>query len=142
MLMKTRPDRSRQSTWLGALAEAAKAQGIELPSFNGYGMGALRSTSTSWGRYVTLKRRFVPADQAEVDGVEWTLWREQDGLPVPVAAFREPVQPKQENVTTALVLLKGWLVDGWTPEETKAAVLRHPRAQAVEELPLPTVDKR
>src|SRR5438445_5097680 len=111
MLMKTMTDQLRQSTWLSALAEAAKVQGVELPSFDGYGMGALRSATTADGRFVTLKRRFVPADQAEVDGVEWALWCEEDAIPVPVVAFREPLRPKQENVATTLSLLKGWLVD-------------------------------
>jgi hypothetical protein len=28
-------------------------------------------------------------------------------------------------------LLKGWLVDGWTPVEAKLAAGQHPRAQAI-----------
>ena len=83
----------------------------------------------------------APVAQAEIDGVEWTLWRKQDDLPVPLAAFREPQQPKQENVTVALSLLEGWLVDGWTPDEAKAAVRKHPRAQIVEERLPPNSDK-
>jgi hypothetical protein len=132
---------SRQLTWLSAIANAAKLQRIELPSFDAYGMGALRSTTTASSRFVTLKRRIVSADQAEVDGVEWALWRVQDDLPVPVAAFREPLQPKQENVTAVLSLLKGWLIDGWTPDEAKAVVSKHPRAQAVREPPPPSNEK-
>ena len=117
----------RQQSWLRALAEAAKEQGVPLPSFTGHGMGSARSVKVGDGRFITFKRRLVPAAQAEVDGVEWTLWREQDDLPVPVAAFREPMEPKPESVTTALALLKGWLVDGWTPEEAQAAVRTHHR---------------
>jgi hypothetical protein len=135
--MKT-TDRSRRLTWLSAIAEAAKLEQIVLPSFDGYGMGALRSAATPAGRFVTLKRRLVPADQAALDGVEWALWYQQDRLPVPVAAFREPLEPKRENVAATLSLLKGWLVDGWTPDEAKAAAKTHPRAQPVEELPAPS----
>jgi hypothetical protein len=127
----------RQQSWLSTIAEAAKEQGFSLPSFTGHGMGSARSVKLADGRFITFKRRLVPEAQAEVDGIEWTLWREQDNLPMPVAAFREPVQPRQENVTAALSLLKGWLVDGWTPDEAKAAVRKHPRAQVVEELPPP-----
>ena len=54
---------------------------------------------------------------------------EQDDLPVPVAAFRESLEPKRENVTNTMLLLKGWLVDGWTPDDAKAAVGLHPRVQ-------------
>jgi hypothetical protein len=84
------------------------------------------------GRFVTFKRRLVQEAQADVDGVEWTLWHEPAGRPQPVAAFREPQHPQGENVATTLSLLKGWLVDGWTPDAAKAAVGKHPRCQVVE----------
>lgn len=51
-----------------------------------------------------------------MDGIEWTLWLEQDDIPTPVAAFREPVEPQPEDISRALKLLKGWLLDAWTPE--------------------------
>lgn len=105
-------------------------------------MGGARAESAADGRFITFKRRLVPAAQAEVDGVEWTLWNEQDDLPVPIAAFREPAEPNSENVKTALSLLTGWLVDGWTPDEAKAAVRTHPRAQPVPEMSPPSGDKR
>ena len=124
----------QQQSWLRAIAHAAKEQGVSLPSFTKHGMGSARSVSCD-GRFITFKRRLVPSTQAEVDGVEWTLWTAQDQLPVPVAAFREPLEPKPENVTVALSLLKGWLVDRWSAEETQAAVKAHPRALPVEELP-------
>jgi hypothetical protein len=54
LMMKTMTGRSPQKTWLGAIDEAARLQGLELPSFNGYGMGALRSATTASGRFVTL----------------------------------------------------------------------------------------
>jgi hypothetical protein len=137
-MKKMTTEHPRQQSWLKAIAQAAKEQGVSLPSFTGHAMGSARSVSVADGRFITFKRRLVPTARAEVDGVEWTLWREQDDLPVPVAAFREPLEPKQENVATALSLLKGWLVDGWTPEEAKAAVRTHPRAQPVEERPPPS----
>jgi len=81
------------------------------------------------GRFVTLKRRFVPADQAAVDGIEWTLWGEEAGLPVPVAAFRVPLQPNGDAVAAVLALLRGWLVESWSGDEAKAAVRKHPGAR-------------
>jgi hypothetical protein len=135
--MRKMTENPRQQSWLRAIAAAAKAEGVSLPSFTGHAMGGARSVSVEGGRFITFKRRLVPAAQAEVDGIEWTLWLEQDDLPTPIAAFREPAEPKPENVTTALSLLKGWLAEGWTPEEAKVAVGTHPRAQPVQELAPP-----
>jgi hypothetical protein len=129
----TMTNNPRQRSWLRAIAEAAQEQGVTLPRFTAHGMGSARSVTVEDGRFVTFKRRLVPPSKAEIDGVEWTLWREQDDVPVPIAAFREPADPKSENVTPALLLLKGWLVDAWSPDEAKAAVRAHPRAQLVEE---------
>jgi hypothetical protein len=86
------------------------------------------------GRFVTFKRRLVAAPEAEIDGIEWTLWREEDHLPVAIAAFREPLDPTPQNVNRALVLIRGWLVDGWASSEAQAAVQKHPRVQAVDEV--------
>jgi hypothetical protein len=133
--MKTMTENPRQKGWSSAIAEVAGEQGIPLPSFQGHGMGSARSVKVADGRFITFKRRFVPAAQAEVDGVEWTLWLEHDDLPTPIAAFREPLEPRRENVADTLLLLKGWLLDGWSPDEAKRAVGQHPRAQVVEELP-------
>ncbi len=130
-------DTTRRPSWLRAIAEAAKAQGVVLPPFTGHAMGAARSTMVEDGRFITFKRRLVPAAQAEVDGIEWTLWQEQDGLPVPVASFREGLEPKEPNIANVLAILKGWLVDGWTPDEVKTAISKHPRVQPVQELPPP-----
>ena len=135
-------EKHRHRSWLRAVAEAAKEQGIPLPSFTGHAMGGARSLSARDGRFITFKRRLVPAAQAEFDGVEWTLWLEQDDLPVPVAAFRESLEPKRENITNTMLLLKGWLVDGWTPDDAKAAVGLHPRVQPLQELPSPSGEKK
>ena len=89
-------------------------------------MGSARSVPVADGRFVNFKRRLVPAARAEVDGIEWSLWLEQNDLPTPIAAFREPLEPKPENIAETLSLLRGWLVDGWTPDETKLAVGQHP----------------
>src|SRR5262245_29423751 len=132
--MKKTTEKPRQRAWLSAIAEAAKEQGIPLPPFTGHGMGSARSAKVADGRFITFKRRLVPAAQAVGDGVEWTLWLEQDDLPTPIAAFRESLEPKPENVTDALSLLKGWLVEGWTLDEARLAVGQHPGAQVVEEL--------
>jgi hypothetical protein len=53
-------------------------------------MGRAQSEKVEGCRFVTFRGRLVPDRQAEVDGVEWTLWGEQGDLPLPVAAFREP----------------------------------------------------
>ena len=140
-MKKTMTEKARQKAWLSAIAEAATEQGIFLPPFTGHGMGSARSVKTGDGRFITFKRRLVPAAQAEVDGVEWTLWLEHEDRPKPIAAFREPLEPKQENVTSVLSLLKGWLIDAWTPDEAKLAVAQHPRSHAVEEVPTPGNEK-
>jgi len=127
-------EKPRQESWLSAITEAARQHGYALPLFTVQGMGSARSLSAAGGRFITFKRRLVRAAEAEIDGVEWTLWIELNDLPMPVAAFREPLVPKQENVAVALSLFKGWLLDGWTPEEAKAAVSRHPRCQKVVEV--------
>ena len=134
-MMRTLTDQSQQQTWLSALAEGAKLQQLELPPFDGYGMGALRSATTASGRFVTLKRRIGRAVQAEVDGVEWVLWHQPDDVPVLVAAFRDPLEPEQGSVAATLSLLKGWLLDQWTPDEAKGAVSKHPGAQPVKDPP-------
>lgn len=121
--------------WLQALAAAAaQQQGIALPAFAAQGMGSARSTSVAGGRHVTFKRRLVPPEQAAVDGIEWTLWLEHDDIPTPVAAFREPVEPQSEDISRALKLLKGWLLDAWTPDEARTAVGSHPRVRPTEAL--------
>jgi hypothetical protein len=135
LMMKTMPDRPGQPTWLGAIAEAAKSQGLELPAIDGYGMGALRSATTASGRFVTLKRRIGRAAKGEVGSVEWALWYQREDLPVLVAAFRDYLEPDQESVAATLPLLKGWLVDQWTLDAAKVAVSKHPGAQAVKDPP-------
>src|SRR6516225_8639230 len=129
--MKTMTERPQQKAWLRALAETAKEQGISLPPFTGHGMGGARSAKGADGRFITFKRRLVSADQAKIDGVEWTLWLEQDDLPAPVAAFRVPLDPNQENVLETLSLVKGWLLDQWTPDEARLVVGQHPGARLV-----------
>ena len=140
--MKKMTENPRQKGWLSAIAEAANERGIALPLFSGLGMGSARSEDVAGGRFITFKRRFVPADRAEIDGVEWTLWQEQDDLPTPIAAFRDSAGPKPDSIKQTLSLLKGWLVDGWTREEAILAVGRHPRAQVVEELARPVKNPR
>ncbi len=132
---------TRHDSWLSALIKFASEQGVVLPPFTGHAMGSARSEKGKGGRFITFKRRLVPATQAEVDGVEWTLWREQGELPIPVAVFREPLEPRHEDLTRALALLDGWLTGGWTLDEAKLAVRQHPRAREVEMLP-PMIDAR
>jgi hypothetical protein len=135
LVMKKTTDRSHGPTWLSAIAEAAKGERLPLPAFEAYGMGAMRSATTASGRFATLKRRLGPSVKAERDGVEWALWHQPDDLPVLVAAFRDPLEPDQESISATLALLKGWLVDEWTPDEAKRTVSKHPEAQVVKEPP-------
>ena len=121
---KTMADQPQQRTWLRALAEAAKLQHLELPPFDQYGMGALRSATTAGGRFVTLKRLLRPAAKAKGHGVEWALWHEPDEVPVLVVVFRDSLEPEQESVAVTLALLKGWLVDQWIPEVMDQNILK------------------
>lgn len=125
----------RRQTWLSAVTEAAKVQALDFPSFIVNGMGGARTAPRAEGRFITFKRRLVPITQAEIDGVEWALWREQDGLPMRVAAFRESLEPKPENVGIVMKLMKGWLINHWSPEKAMSEVGNHPRAQTVDEPP-------
>jgi hypothetical protein len=79
-----------------------------------------------------LKRRPVDAAQAAIDGVEWALWLELDDRPVPIVAFREPLEPNSATVNSVFALLKGWLIDHWSAAEAKAVVQTHPRARRIE----------
>src|SRR5262249_37192796 len=109
LMMNQRTDSLRRQTWLNAVAEAAKLQDVELPPFDEFGMGALRSTATRDGRFVTLKKRIAPRSSGESTGVEWALWHQVADRPVLVGAFRESLEPGPEGVATTLSLLKGWL---------------------------------
>jgi hypothetical protein len=137
--MIERPD---GQSWLSAIADAAKARALSLPPFAARGMGGARSAGVEGGRFITFKRRLVPMERAKVDGVEWTLWYEHDDLPVAVAAFREPSEPTPEDVSRALSIFKGWLIDQWTSDEASTAVSRHPRAQPVQTPPAVSGEKQ
>lgn len=126
-----------QQTWLSALAEAAALHRVELPRFGAVGMGALRSSSVQ-GRFVTLKRVLAKED----GGVEWALWHEPSDAPVLVAAFRDPVAPGEGRVALTWPLLKGWLLDQWTPAEAKQAVSKHPGVRVVKDPPRHLAEKR
>ena len=65
-----------------------------------------------------------------------------DDVPVLVAAFRDQLEPEHESVAATLSLLKGWLVDQWTPEQAKEAVSKHPRAQPVKNPPPKSAERQ
>lgn len=113
-----------------------------MPAFNVNGMGGARTTPDSDGRFITFKRRLVSIAQAEIDGVEWALWRMQDDLPKRVAAFREPLHPTPESIGLVITLLRGWLVDQWSPEKAQAEIGKHPRVQTVDEPPASSEQQR
>lgn len=116
-----------QKSWLSAIADASKECGLALPSFTAKGMGTARTANVAGGRFATFKRRLVSAEAAENDGVEWTLWLEEHDIPAPIAAFRQPIKPRPDDVATTLGYLKGWLLDRWTADEARANVQAHPR---------------
>jgi hypothetical protein len=95
-------------------------------------MGSALCRSQSGGRFVSFKRRLVPAAEAVKDGVEWTLWREENEQPSLVSVFRVPLTPAPGQVDFILAALKGWLLDGWTPEQAKAIAATLPSAGSAE----------
>lgn len=115
-------------SWLRALADAANIVQIPLPAFSDRGMGSAVSRSADGGRFVSLKRRFVPANQAVRDGVEWGLWCEHNDEPCPVAIFREPLSPTPERVAFMLSVLQGWLLDRWSVAQAESAAATHSSA--------------
>ena len=127
-------DLSKKPSWLRAIADAANEAQIQLPEFKDRGMGSAICRSLDGDRFVSVKRRFVPASQAAKDGVEWGLWCEQEDESCPVAVFREPLSPTPERVAFMLSVLKGWLVDRWTVEQTESAAATHAFATAGEAL--------
>lgn len=135
--MTTMTDQPRHADWLAAIEEAATLQGIGLPYFTAVGMGGVRSATTESGRFVTLKRRAIPDAEAATAGVVWTLWNELGSSPAPVAAFRESVHTTPDKVEAVLSILKGWLIDGWTPEKAKSEVGKHPNVLPVRDRPPP-----
>ncbi len=115
-------EKSKELNWLQAIKDAAKEQSIELPQFSRQAMGIARTEPMQSGRFVTVKHRLVPRIEALRDGIQWTLWQGEDGLPDPELSFRQPLKPEEQAVKQMLHLLKGWLLDNWTLEETKAAI--------------------
>ena len=127
-------DQSKKPSWLRALADAANEAQIQLPEFTDRGMGSAICRSADGGRFVSVKRRFVPASQAAKDGVEWGLWCEQDDESFPVTIFREPLGPTPEGISFMLSVLKGWLLDRWNVEQAENAASTHANATVGEAL--------
>jgi hypothetical protein len=127
--MKTKNNPQQRRTWLSALTEAARQQHFELPAFDVAGMGALRSETTLGNRFATLKRHL--RGKTDFDGVVWALWQQAGDTPMLVAAFRDALEPEDVQVGMTLNLLKGWLVDQWTVDDTRRTVGEHPGVQTV-----------
>jgi hypothetical protein len=115
-------EESKQPNWLRAIKDAAKEQLIKLPQFIPQAMGVTHTLPMQNGRFVTVKYRLVPRTEALHDGIQWTLWQGENDLPDPELSFRQPLKPEQPAINLTLRVLKGWLLDDWTVEETKAAV--------------------
>ncbi len=115
----------QKPSWLKAIKDAANLQHIPLPLFKDAGMGSALCRAASGGRFVSFKRRLVSAKDANNDGVEWTLWLEEDDLPRMIAGFREPLTPAADRVAAVLSILKGWLLDQWTIETAEQVGANH-----------------
>jgi hypothetical protein len=118
----------KKTSWLRALADAASAAQILLPEFSDCGMGSAICRIADGGRFVSMKRRFVPANQATQAGVEWGLWCDHAGESVPVAVFREPLNPTPERIAFMLSVLRGWLLDHWNVVQAENAAANHANA--------------
>lgn len=115
-------EKTTHTTWLRAIKDVAKEQSIEIPPLIPQAMGVARTETQANGRFVTLKRRLVPAAEAVHDGMEWTLWRTDGEYPIPEITYRQPAEPKPEAVALSVRVLKGWFLDNWSVDETKAIV--------------------
>jgi hypothetical protein len=124
-MKKTMTEKTKQLTWLTAIDNAAKQQSIELPAFTRHGMGVARSATLPNSRFVTLKRRLIPTNEATDDGMEWTLWRTQGEHAIPEITFRQPLHPERDSVNFVLGVLNAWLLKNWTVDETKDAIHGH-----------------
>jgi hypothetical protein len=127
-------DLVKKPSWLQAISDAASDAQIRLPQFSDRGMGSAICRSADGGRFVSVKRRFVPAHQATHDGVEWGLWCEHAGESVPVAVFREPVSPTPERASFMLSVLRGWLLERWDVAQAENAAATHANAMVGEAL--------
>lgn len=123
-------DAPKPLVWMEAVAEAARAQRVDLPALSDQGMGVARSEITASGRFATLKRRLVRVKNVSRDAMEWTLWETRDDFPNPIASLREPVHPQWDEVQFVLSLLKSWLVEGRTSDETNAILAARKKADA------------
>ncbi len=120
--MKTMTEKSKQPNWVQTIASAAREKGLELPPLIPQAMGVARSEPGANSRFVTLKRRLVPASEALQDGMEWTLWTLVGDLPQAEVVFRQPLYPDSEAVAFVLSILQGWLLDNRTADEVRNVV--------------------
>jgi hypothetical protein len=112
-------DRQQSLSWTEAFQQAAAERNIQLPPCTSPRMGNPIWRNQGGDRFVSMKRRFVSANEAATNGIEWTLWTEEDDRPLPVAAFRESVNPRPDRVEFLLTVLNGWLFEQWTSEKLK-----------------------
>jgi hypothetical protein len=128
-------NQNQNLSWLTAIHNAATEEALQLPPFVDRGMGSAICRSASGNRFVSVKRRLLPVQRAATEGVEWTLWREEQEVPEPVVVFREPLHPTSEQVRFILSALKGWLIDEWTVETAKQRADSHVAAAIPENTP-------
>ena len=102
-----------RSSWLAIVYETAADQGVRLPAATDNGMGNVTCRSANGRRFVSIKRRLVPAEEAELNGIEWTLWSDGKDISDPVVRFRESLHPTTERARFIVALMSGWLVENW-----------------------------
>ncbi|HEV7221132.1 MAG TPA: ImmA/IrrE family metallo-endopeptidase [Pirellulales bacterium] len=115
-------DRLNRRSWIAAIDTLAAQEQIALPPMTDYGMGSLSWHDNLGDRLVSFKRRLVPLSEAERSGVEWSFWSSAENKPVCVASFRDAISPTDKRVAAVLSVLKGWLLDSWSPEQAKRVI--------------------
>jgi hypothetical protein len=113
-------EKTKQDTWLRAIEDAAKERSIKLPPFNRKPMGLASTEPSQNGRFITVRYRLLPRAEALKDGIQWTL--RQTGSDAVDLTFRQPANPEKEAVNSTLEILKGWILDNLSIEETRAVI--------------------
>jgi hypothetical protein len=109
-------------SWFQAIKDATSQWKIPLPSFTNAAMGSATCRDYRTGRFVTFRHRLIPNAETLNDGIQWTLWTEKDDHPELILSFRERIHPSHDDVAKVLSILKGWLIDNLTLEQTKQLV--------------------
>ncbi len=121
----------QKRSWLKAIDDASREQGIVVPPFTEIGMGTAIARDRNSGRSVSFKRRLLPASDAQHEGVEWSFWLNRNDQTRTVVTFREPLIPTPQRIAAILPILQGWLLNEWPIEQVEqiAATAANARSQ-------------